>query len=243
MKGLDITNQRFGKLIACEQTGEKAGTSYLWKCLCDCGKEKVTTAGRLRAGQTKSCGCLRATTSRENGKKRSTPADELKALIGERFGNLVVTSTARRRTKNNKSRVYLNCKCDCGQKSSVIKGHLTSGATQSCGCQQGKQAYSKDKIPRYPRYSAYKQSAKTRKLSFDLSKHDFEKTIKTSCYYCGIQPASGIDRYDSAVGYVLDNCVPCCRKCNWAKNAFSITDFSEWVRRIHKHLTDTKWGN
>ena len=38
----------------------KHGDTY-WKCLCDCGKERIVCAGNLKNGHTKSCGCIRIT--------------------------------------------------------------------------------------------------------------------------------------------------------------------------------------
>lgn len=53
----NIANERFGKLIALEQTDEKNHGSYIWKCRCDCGNIVFATTERLRAGHTSSCGC------------------------------------------------------------------------------------------------------------------------------------------------------------------------------------------
>lgn len=56
----NITNQRFGKLIAIECIGGN-GNSALWKCQCDCGnKNFITTSAHLISGNTKSCGCLKS---------------------------------------------------------------------------------------------------------------------------------------------------------------------------------------
>lgn len=55
----DLLGQRFGRLVAIElvpRVDDKYGFS--WKCRCDCGKEITTRAQQLRAGATKSCGCL-----------------------------------------------------------------------------------------------------------------------------------------------------------------------------------------
>ena len=53
----DLTNQRFGRLIAISRFC--GGDKSKWLCLCDCGKEKVVRSSRLKSGTTKSCGCFR----------------------------------------------------------------------------------------------------------------------------------------------------------------------------------------
>lgn len=53
----DMKDQRFGRLIVVSYHGKK-GTHHQWKCVCDCGNEKVANAGNLRHGGTQSCGCL-----------------------------------------------------------------------------------------------------------------------------------------------------------------------------------------
>lgn len=57
---LDLTDERFGKLIAKEvfQFRSPSGRSYRkWKCACDCGGEIEVKAESLRFGHTTSCGC------------------------------------------------------------------------------------------------------------------------------------------------------------------------------------------
>ena len=56
----DITNQRFGNLIAIKPTSERKHGSIVWECLCDCGNTHFTTAELLLSGNTKSCGCIRS---------------------------------------------------------------------------------------------------------------------------------------------------------------------------------------
>lgn len=57
--GRDLTGRRFGRLTALEPVRRHhAGTSALWRCRCDCGREIETTAEHLLNGTTSSCGCL-----------------------------------------------------------------------------------------------------------------------------------------------------------------------------------------
>lgn len=55
---IDITGQRFGKLIALERIPSKNKNKHTrWKCLCDCGNTVSVDLGNLMSGKSKSCGC------------------------------------------------------------------------------------------------------------------------------------------------------------------------------------------
>lgn len=57
-KGIDLTNQRFGKLTALHPTDKRKNGSVLWICQCDCGQVVEVAANQLMCGNTQSCGCL-----------------------------------------------------------------------------------------------------------------------------------------------------------------------------------------
>ena len=54
---IDITNQRFGKLVALERASSRNKTTY-WKCQCDCGNVCEIRTNSLKTGHTTSCGCI-----------------------------------------------------------------------------------------------------------------------------------------------------------------------------------------
>lgn len=54
---IDLTNQRFGRLVALRR--EKAKGPVQWRCACKCGKICSVLSSNLRNGNTRSCGCLR----------------------------------------------------------------------------------------------------------------------------------------------------------------------------------------
>lgn len=60
----DITNQRFGKLIAKEYL-IKNQQSY-WKCECDCGNTTIVATKNLNNGHTQSCGCINYSIGEKN---------------------------------------------------------------------------------------------------------------------------------------------------------------------------------
>lgn len=53
----NLVGNRYGKLqvLAYE---EKRSRVHYWRCLCDCGNESVVSQTCLKAGRTKSCGCI-----------------------------------------------------------------------------------------------------------------------------------------------------------------------------------------
>jgi hypothetical protein len=53
-----ITNERFGRLVAKGRVKRANTRNSYWKCLCDCGTVVEVALHSLKAGLTKSCGCL-----------------------------------------------------------------------------------------------------------------------------------------------------------------------------------------
>lgn len=55
---LDLTNKKYGKLTALENTYKLSEHhSYIWKCQCECGEICYYPAEVLQLGRTNSCGC------------------------------------------------------------------------------------------------------------------------------------------------------------------------------------------
>lgn len=59
-KPIDLTGQRFGRLLVLQMSPERRGKrkDVAWICRCDCGKITCVVTGALRHGHSKSCGCL-----------------------------------------------------------------------------------------------------------------------------------------------------------------------------------------
>lgn len=56
---LDLSGQRFSKLVALSTTGLKDHGTAIWRCVCDCGCYANVSTRNLRSGHTRSCGCLK----------------------------------------------------------------------------------------------------------------------------------------------------------------------------------------
>lgn len=57
MPRIEMTGMRFGKLTVINAVGKNNHKSLMWKCICDCGNERIVDGSGLRAGRNKSCGC------------------------------------------------------------------------------------------------------------------------------------------------------------------------------------------
>lgn len=134
--GIDLTGQRFSRLVVLEYADEKYQVFYngyhrnTWKCKCDCGNICYATTENLRRGDTPSCGCI----TKENRRK------SVKDLSGQRYGHLLVLKWLGTVNKNSK---YL-VKCDCGKEYEVYASDLIQGTTTSCGCV--KESHGENKI-------------------------------------------------------------------------------------------------
>lgn len=118
---IDLTGQRFGRLIAIRDVGSRR-SFRLWLFRCDCGTEIERTSADVRHGNVASCGCLQ----RELSSQR-----KLIDLSGQTFGRLMVIS---RFETDGHGHVTWNCLCKCGNAAVVSGNSLRRGATQSCGC-------------------------------------------------------------------------------------------------------------
>lgn len=147
---------------------------------------------------------------------------------------------------------FWKCICDCGNKCTVYGGHLRSGDRKSCGC------IAEDNIDRTGVdivFRMYKSRAKRRKKQWELTREEFVKFLTKNCIYCGSPPKNlirrakskkiqiaytGIDRKDPNIGYVLENCVPCCRYCNQSKSNLMENEWIDHLKKIFEHLRFNK---
>ena len=84
---IDLSGQRFGRLLAIEIDHTDSRSAPHWKCLCDCGNTKVVSAHSLRICSTKSCGCLQ----KERAKQAMTKHGQYKEK------NYLAANSSRRR--------------------------------------------------------------------------------------------------------------------------------------------------
>jgi hypothetical protein len=67
MKSPDISGQRFGRWLVLERGPAVSDGRPRWKCMCDCGMQKLVLAYHLRAGTSQSCGCYKRERATRHG--------------------------------------------------------------------------------------------------------------------------------------------------------------------------------
>lgn len=62
-KFIDLTGQRFGRLLVLGFDKKDRFRQFMWLCKCDCGNVVSVRGYSLRSGNTQSCGCLQKETN------------------------------------------------------------------------------------------------------------------------------------------------------------------------------------
>jgi hypothetical protein len=225
----DLTGKRFGKLTVISYNGQDKHHNFLWLCNCDCGNTAIVTTSSLTSENKKSCGCLRWQTI---------------DITGQKFGKLTAIKLLER--DRIKRRTLWACKCDCGKEVIVRSQSLRDGTIASCGCSRrlkfGEAAFRGV-------FRRTRTSARIRGYEFQLTETEAKEIMTKPCQYCGVPPSAeakyervfgtfiynGIDRIDNSIGYIKENCVPCCKHCNNGKGTKTVAEFHEWINRVHNH--------
>jgi hypothetical protein len=66
-------------------------------------------------------------------------------------------------------------------------------------------------------FISYRKEDIRKGLNFSLTKEFIRENLSLPCFYCGF-PSTGLDRIDNSKGHTIENCVPCCKECNIARN-------------------------
>lgn len=145
-------------------------------------------------------------------------------------------------SEGTRSRSHWTCCCICGTERKVLVRNLLEGKSKGCGCSRYKALR---KRPYEWLFNHAALDAKRRGKSFSLTYAEFlEFTQKPTCHYCGTaltwephlrtisetrntRAIYNLDRKDNSLGYVKENLVECCGRCNAGKGErFS---YEEWV--------------
>lgn len=177
-------------------------------------------------------------------------------LIGQIFHYLTVIEEA----EPIKGRRAWKCQCKCGNIKNVKQDDLRAGDTKSCGCWNNIQrsARAKDMYSVIIKYTPQEASAR-RVWSGrygEMPFEDFFELSQQNCKYCGEFPSNysnpacganssedmrqngyfthnGLDRINNDLPHSKENCVPCCKYCNYAKRERTTENFNEWICKVY----------
>lgn len=189
--------------------------------------------------------------------------------VGQMFGGLEVKEIVP--SNQQGKHVSLNCLCHfCGNMKLISAGKIKK--RNSCGCMRNdssvwKNAGGPKKMPwqlssgeaaKNKLEYQYVRGAKKRNIIYELTSEEFESIVTGNCEYCGrklTQTAkgqgktsgdfkyTGIDRVNSEVGYVKNNCVSCCWECNDMKKDRTVDEFLTHVERIYNRMRENEDTN
>lgn len=246
----DLTGEKFARLTVIELAGLYREKQAIWLCKCECGKTTKVRACSLKAGNTRSCGCLKTGPMVVEGSTVQKTTRYRYDLTGERFGRLVVDSY-------DPSSQSWKCRCDCGNEVLVPSGNLRSTAKQSCGCIKEGWATSK----RDRRAAEYRIWYHMRLRCLDKEHPDFHRYGGRGITVCqqwvesfelffkdmGARPskAYSLDRSDNNGPYSPENCRWATRSTqsrNTSRNRFLTLDgasktVADWARELGVHPT------
>lgn len=182
-------------------------------------------------------------------------------LVGKTFNYITVVSLSE--TRDNQGNILWNCVCDCGKELKVRTYNLKC-TIKSCGCKtetkkkdmalnQKYATYKRDVLKRGLEWnlshdefndmiqkkcyycnsdpilwSPYLTKDNNIRKSYSNKMNNYSYMYETRI------KINGIDRLNSKIGYNINNCVPCCTKCNIMKNAYTENDFLLQIKKIYE---------
>ena len=319
MKKKNLVGQTFGRLTVISEKiiGEPKDTRAHWNCQCKCGNTIVVSTNHLTSGNTKSCGCLKSDTTRENQKLslpmvtkyephiatarrvwKSYGYQDKKCILifdewlllsqqhcfycgiapSNEYNYFIKKKDASQEAKNNGNFFYNGL-----DRIDSSLPHTIDNVVSSCSiCNRAKNERTTEKFYQYisqlkisdqfdkPQLltlpSSYllvsiKLAYRNYLRNYGLMEIDLQTFYTYSqlpCYYCDTEKSNyfnvylkdrkssqtakdgahfyynGIDRLDSYKTHTIDNIVPCCYWCNFAKSKLALPEFQNWIRRVQK---------
>ena len=225
-KIIDMTGQRFGKLVVLKRDGHMSDRSIAWFCQCDCGGTKRINGYNLRQGVTKSCGCL------QHSKNRFSIKQTICEICRKQF-NYQSSVKPKTCSVECKKQFISNYNRHYFQHYSRPKSSFTqkiADTVTSC-----KQRAKKHKIPynidsKYIISLFYKQNKCCIKTKIPFS---LPGTKKKSPW------TPSIDQIIPGKGYTKDNVQLVCMMYNFAKHTWTNEDVMKFVQAINKTNTKT----
>lgn len=175
--------------------------------------------------------------------------------VGYKFGKLTVVSfDSHSKVTKGDSKIYWNCICDCGNKTSVSNHYISTSKNPNCGCDYAKarvEGYHHEVIPSWY-WGRCVYNAKARKIPFNLDINEaYQRYLdqESRCAYTGESIRFGnksksvgdvgnasLDRIDSSKGYIIENIQWVDKNINTMKMSMTEEDFIKTCSRVAAHF-------
>jgi hypothetical protein len=172
-----------------------------------------------------------------------------------------VLRTIRKRRSDGHLRIIYIMQCDCGREIRLRKSEYDQGIRRKCmSCKGRKRPYE----------SVYNGLCKQRRFdemiaAQTMTYDEYLTFVNSPCFYCQqpipwrpfstdrgqyVSRAYYLDRKDHAGPYSVENCVPCCTRCNrFRMDLFSFEEFCSFIpvlrsieEQRNRHPDDTRGG-
>jgi hypothetical protein len=106
----DLSGKRYGMLVAIAREGSNKHGIAMWRCVCDCGTEKLVSSNHLNMGNTASCGCAyrarkavrpEARRAWSNNYVQTRYRTDLKYSLNRRLATMIHQSLRMRNSRKN----------------------------------------------------------------------------------------------------------------------------------------------
>jgi hypothetical protein len=183
------------------------------------------------------------------------PPEEISALVGHKFGRLLVDRVKLIRVETGNLYYRAECTCVCGNTKEIYCHSLKP--TSSCGCDKSSYAKTTGALNyrfkgfeeiRAGFWNGYKEGAVRRGIAFDLTM-EYAWTLFMMqgrlCALSGVPLVFGagrstnttasLDRLDITQGYVKGNVQWVHKNINLMRNVLPVTDFVAWCQKVAAH--------